>query len=232
MTTALVPASNAAQRLECLENVIKGGLQAFYEVGRALLSIRDENLYKPRFRTFEQYLSERWNISRTHGYQLMSAANVVTNLSTVADILPINEYQARQLAGLTAEAQQAIWAVIEQTAPAGKISGAHIKSVVSVFREIAATGAIDNGDGESVAVHDLVKATVTEQTYERMMRQAQYIADHTTPRKLIARGRATVSAVVMRGEQAEVTLVMDASALGTLGAGLIVQVVVREDVSA
>lgn len=237
MTTALAPltalTADEAARLECLENAIKRGIETFYGVGAALIAIRDEKLYKAQFGTFEQYLSERWAIKRTHGYQLMNAASVVTNLSAIANTLPANEHQARQLAGLTTDEQRAVWTVIEQTAPdRSNVTTAHIKSVVSVFREIVQTGALDNGNGESVAVHDLVRAAVTEETYERLARQTLHIMERAAPRKLIARGKATVSEVVVRGEQAAVTLVMDASELGALGAGSIVNVVIREDASA
>lgn len=79
-------------RLGELEAVIERGRDAFLEVGRALVEVRDSKLYREAFETFEHYLRVRWDMSRSRGYQLIDAAAV----STVVDIG--NEAQARALA--------------------------------------------------------------------------------------------------------------------------------------
>lgn len=178
--TALAPSEVAELRQH--ETAIERGLQTFYEVGTALLAIRDKRLYRADYSTFEDYCRERWQMGRNYVNKLITAAEVVTNLGTNVPILPTTlpttESQARELLGLDKEAQRLAWEVVQQTAPAGKVTAAHVKSVVNVLREVITTGAIDPGTGQSIPlVADALKAAVTEETYERMRRQQQHIAD-------------------------------------------------------
>jgi 16S rRNA G966 N2-methylase RsmD len=173
--------------LEKHEAVIESGLQTFYSVGMALLAIRDKSLYRQQFKTFEAYCAERWNMGRRNAYQLMSAVEVVENVRHGAQILPANERQVRPLTRLEPEEQQLVWKVVEETAPAGKITEAHVKSVVTVLKEITATGAIDSGDGVQIPVKQAtvehLKAAVTEETYERVKRQETYVAEKLEKKK-------------------------------------------------
>jgi hypothetical protein len=95
--------------LQQLESVIERGLQGFYEAGKALTAIRDGKLYKQAHGTFEDYCRERWNLGKSHAYELMGASQVVQNLSATADKLPETERQARPLSALSAEQQPAAW---------------------------------------------------------------------------------------------------------------------------
>ena len=81
----------ARRRLDELEAVIDRGIASFIEVGEALTEVRESKLYRLTHGTFEAYLEDRWNLSRSRGNQLMDAAAV----STVVDIA--NEAQAREL---------------------------------------------------------------------------------------------------------------------------------------
>lgn len=168
-------------QLEAYEVVIANGLQTFYEVGTALADIRDSRLYRQQYRTFEDYCDQRWGMQRAHAYRLIEAAEVRENLSPMGDILPANERQTRPLTELEPEAQRLAWEVVKETAPQGKVTAAHVKSVVSVLKEVLTTGAIDNGEGESIPVEqataDHMKAAVTEETYERMKRQELHIVE-------------------------------------------------------
>src|SRR5262245_5976189 len=96
-------------RLSELEAVIERGQQTFIEVGRALTEIRDSGLYRTEFATFEEYCKTRWGWERQRAYQLISASDAVTKMSTVVDkeepieieeeLPPVtNERQARELA--------------------------------------------------------------------------------------------------------------------------------------
>jgi len=84
----------------------------WYENGLIMLSIRDDGLYKEKYKTFEEYLSQRWDISRQRGYHLTVSAefmqtalkltdkNVNKNGKFVyisKDNLPKNEGQIRPL---------------------------------------------------------------------------------------------------------------------------------------
>ncbi len=66
-------------RLVDLERVIARGMSQFVAVGNALLTIRDEHLYRERgFSTFEGYCRERWSLGRSHSYRLMAGARVAS----------------------------------------------------------------------------------------------------------------------------------------------------------
>ncbi|NJO07342.1 MAG: hypothetical protein HC876_18520, partial [Chloroflexaceae bacterium] len=120
------------------EAIIERGLKTFFEVGTALVRIRDLELYRIEYRTFEAYCADRWGISRPRAYELMNASQVV---SAIADktgdppaaplVVPQNEAQARPLTRLKDVAQQrAAWQQAVETAPDGRITAAHVEQVV------------------------------------------------------------------------------------------------------
>jgi hypothetical protein len=102
-------AQTETERLAALEDVIELGFQSFIEVGAALFEIRSTRLYRETHRTFEDYLHDRWNMSRQRAHQLIEAAEVAVNLSTVVDTPPTSERQLRPLAGLEPDRQRAVW---------------------------------------------------------------------------------------------------------------------------
>lgn len=115
--------------LERYERVIEKGLVSFYEVGSALLTIRDSKLYRGTHRTFEAYCQDRWQMSRPRAYQLIDAAKVKDNLSTTVDISP-NERQLRPLAALPPEQQSEVWQRAVATAPKGRVTAAYVHKIV------------------------------------------------------------------------------------------------------
>jgi hypothetical protein len=101
----------SANRLSQLENVIATHQRKFYQIGKALRTIRDERLFRDLlFDRFEAYVKERWDMARSQAYRLIEAAKVIDNLSPIGDgILPANESQARVLGCFTKEDQRKIW---------------------------------------------------------------------------------------------------------------------------
>lgn len=96
MTLVDADTSEVVATLESCEQVIERGLGTFVEVGNALLTIRDQKLYRADHDTFESYCQQRWGFSRSRAHRLIEA-------SEVAAVLPIgnkptNEAQARELA--------------------------------------------------------------------------------------------------------------------------------------
>jgi phage N-6-adenine-methyltransferase len=127
------------------EQIIERGLQTFYEVGEALAKIREGKLYRSEYGTFEDYLEQRWNISKMHAYRLMEASTIHNNLkSNQLVTLPTTESQTRPLAQLESEYQAHVWQQAVATAPNGKPTSAHVTSVVQAFR--ATLPQIENED--------------------------------------------------------------------------------------
>jgi hypothetical protein len=126
---ALAPAEQ--DELARCEQIISRGLQMFVQVGQALQRIRDERLYRATHPTFESYLADRWNISRTAAHQYIAAAAVVENVRNCEQIEPPqNEAQCRPLAQLEPDEQTEAWTEAVESAPAGKVTGAHVNDVV------------------------------------------------------------------------------------------------------
>lgn len=148
-------------RLIACEATIERGLKTFTEVGKALITIRDERLYRATHATFEEYCEQRWQISRQRAYQLLDAAEVrqailsttVDEINSEPSVLPANEAQARPLTKLLpnpmaepevkAAAEQEIrevWAEAVQTAPRDtdgkpKVTARHVEETVARHTE-------------------------------------------------------------------------------------------------
>ncbi|MFA5377850.1 MAG: hypothetical protein WC455_19020 [Dehalococcoidia bacterium] len=146
------------------ETVIEVGIGAFVEVGDALLAIRDKRLYRAEYSTFEDYCRERWGMGQSRAYQLMGAAQIAVNVSTIGRSQPATEREARPLRTLSPDDQRVAWQVVTETAPDGKITAGHVQAVVNALKDIQETGTIDP---------ESVKAAITEEiiTAERNGRQ-------------------------------------------------------------
>jgi hypothetical protein len=171
------------RRLKECERVIERGLATFYEVGNALAEIRESQLYRISYATFEDYCREKWDMSRFYAHRLIDAAQVVENLLPIGNI-PLNEAQARELSPYEAEVQKAVWHVALNTAPTngeGKplVTASHIRSVANVLTEVVKGGGLDDGSGNIKPLGVLIDAAVTEETYERMMRQKEHIKERS-----------------------------------------------------
>ena len=136
--------------LAALESIVQAGKRTFLQVAAALVAIRDKRLYRVDHSDFESYCRERWDFSRQRAHQLITAAGVADSLSTVVDVTTLNERQARALAPLTPEDCRVVYNFVKATAPDGKITAAHLQSVVKVVHEVMDTGAIDDGTGTHV----------------------------------------------------------------------------------
>lgn len=123
-----------ADRLARCEAVIERGLQTFVDVGLALMEIRDSRLYRRDYGTFEDYCRERWNFTDRRARMLVASAEVIGNIGTVVPLLPSNERQIRPLTSLPADEQVIVWQRAVDTAPEGKITAAHVQSVVDEHR--------------------------------------------------------------------------------------------------
>jgi hypothetical protein len=182
--------------LERLETVIRVNIGAFYDVGLALMEIRDKRLYKDvlGFETFEAYCKARWDFSRQRAYQLIESVTVKNNLSTGVDI-QLTEYQIRPLARLEPEQQREAWAKAVETAPDGKITAAHVSKVVNqitrniiqgkekaVLKKARVIEKIDpefekSWDGLFVAIKNLKALKWKGMTRECAIRQVQILID-------------------------------------------------------
>ena len=135
ISEALSPAE--VQSLEHYEQMIAEGIKTFVTVGQALLSIREQRLYRQSYSTFEDYLRQRWDLGSPYAYRLMDASAVVEHLLPIGSTLPVNEAQARPLTSLPPEQQREVWQEVVGTAPPSGITAKHVQATV---KRVKATG--------------------------------------------------------------------------------------------
>jgi len=126
----LLTRSEKKEFLEC-ERIIEQNLIAFYVTGFSLWTIQKKKLYRERYKTFDNYVAERWKLKRTHAYQLINSAKVYENLSAVADVpLPANEKQIRPLASLPHDVQKVVWEKAVNAVDGRLPTGKEVKEIV------------------------------------------------------------------------------------------------------
>lgn len=159
------------ESLHQCETIIERGLNTFYEVGKALMEIRDSRLYREQHGTFEEYCQQRWGLGRNYANKLIGAAGVIENLGTIVPRLPENEQQVRPLTQLQPDEQQLVWQVVQETAPEGKITAAHVKSVVDTLKELRdstpddLTSVIVEKQDKKLASHQLIQQSLSNEWY-------------------------------------------------------------------
>lgn len=125
------------EKLIKLEKVVETGFVAGMAAGAALVTIKDERLYREQFGTFEEYLLERWGYSRAHGYRLIDAAETVKTLSPIGDKgLPKLETHVRPLISLDKSQRQAAWAKACEIAANGEMKARFVEEAVAEIQEV------------------------------------------------------------------------------------------------
>ena len=119
--------------LSRLESIIEKNLQSFYDVGMALTKIRDQRLYREKHETFQEYCKYQWDISRPRAYQLIGAAEVQNNLSTVVDKL-LPERILRPLTSVSSDKQIEIIKKLRETFD-GEIIGREVRWAVNQIKK-------------------------------------------------------------------------------------------------
>lgn len=165
---------------QSFEKVIAKGLQTFYDVGNALSAIRDKKLYRNSFKTFEDYCLKRWGMSKPRAYQLIQAADITENLSTIVDKNHINEGQIRELASVPAHEQKLVYQLANELTE-GKVTGSAIRSLAAIANGVIATGYVEIDDGvqkpwvdlEPEEKRSVLMANLEKETYERMQQHKQ-----------------------------------------------------------
>lgn len=158
------------------EKRIGAGLKIYYDVGNALLDIRDHRLYREHYASFEEYCQQRWQMSKTHANRLISASVVVENLTPIG-VIPANEAQARELAKHEPDDQKIIALTVKAIAKEldVPVSAPLIKATAKTYATAMATGTFENGNGEQVKVPDAVVSQVATEVTENIKRQKTYI---------------------------------------------------------
>ena len=123
------------QELERLEEIVEQGLKVYFEVGQALKTIQQQELYKLKGHTnFKVYCRDRFMIGDSRIYQLISACEIAQNLEPVVRELGVvlNESHCRELAKVETERQKEILEkVVEKSS--GKLTAQEIKLAITNY---------------------------------------------------------------------------------------------------
>lgn len=103
-------------RLKHCESVIERGMQTFISVGAAIAEIRKGALYRATHATYQEYLKDRWGITRQRAHQFEHATTVArilrdtpTESGKPREVLPQNERQARALRSVPEDELPKVW---------------------------------------------------------------------------------------------------------------------------
>ena len=152
-TNDLVVIPQSPPTLEQLERKIEVGLrvlrQTFFEVGLALKMVKERELYLSKgYSNYVAYCTGEWKLNKSYAYDLLKAADVVTNLipqietnpqnfSAIAEKLnyplPQNESQCRELAKLkNSELQKQVWDDVVNSTSEAKITAVTIRKAIAL----------------------------------------------------------------------------------------------------
>lgn len=118
-------------RYEVLKEKIRTWWENRFEVGKALLEIRDERHYAEEYATFEEFCQAEYGFERAHAYRLISFAEVKESIqmSPIGDKIQ-RESQARALSPVPVEQREE---VVEKAAERGPVTA---KAITEVAKEI------------------------------------------------------------------------------------------------
>ncbi len=168
MTEAIVIQGQLLGAEKCHE-VIGKNIQGFYELGMALMEIRDQKYYKSfwGYDTFETYCREEWEISRMYAHYQIEASRVVLNVNNCLQI-PATESQARPLTFLEPKEQKEVWEMAVETAPDGKITAKHVAKTVEEYKGKEERQIQQGGDWEKLYRIFLVKLAQERRIIEKL----------------------------------------------------------------
>jgi hypothetical protein len=141
-TRIITPAESSAtkEQLAACEARIEAGFRSFVDLGAALGEIRESRLYRLGHKTFEDYVTRRWDIGMSQAKHLILASAVVTALNgsnwNRKTPLPALESHARALSAAPEHLRGEVWVMVwEQTGgkPTAKAVTAAAESVTAAY---------------------------------------------------------------------------------------------------
>lgn len=126
-------------RLRQLEFEVERNLAGFLKCGRALLSIREEQLWRGRYASFADYCRERFAIARSTADQLCRSTQLFETLTDSGMTVPENvpELTLRPISQLpSGELQSEAWRLSASVSPHGHPTHTTTAKVTRMIREV------------------------------------------------------------------------------------------------
>jgi hypothetical protein len=119
-----------AAQLQVSETTIQKGWYAVVESGLALALIRDKDLSRTRYDSFDDYCLKKWGLHRSKVRVWINAAQLFATFAACPDLpKPDHESQLRPLFGLPPEQAQFAWQYAAVKAGTGKITERLVRNV-------------------------------------------------------------------------------------------------------
>lgn len=126
---------NEVERLAECEDAIEQVRRSVYLAGLALITIREERLYREHYSSFEDYVVKRWKRSRGRAYQMIDQADVSKRLSNALDTeIIVNARQAQLLKPFPDGEMAVLWARTRNDSTNGKVATKQLKALVDEHR--------------------------------------------------------------------------------------------------
>jgi len=131
---------NIAPLVKQVMALVKPISQNFAQIGKCLRDVRDAKLFSSRYKTFPDYVKDRWGWERNRAYKMIAAADISLTDGMLADALDNsipgvigiqNERQARALRKVPKEQRQE---VLKAATAGGKLSARAISSAYDKSR--------------------------------------------------------------------------------------------------
>lgn len=130
-------------KLQDYENAIEAGLNdavdSILAVGKSLSAIKEQQLYKPEYRSFRAYVQERWGFKSPYAYHLIDAAIALDALQEHFDRgqLPKTPSAARMMARLQPKEMVEVWSeVLRRSDRPGRVGRG---TVIEVIEDLGLT---------------------------------------------------------------------------------------------
>ncbi|NAS27459.1 hypothetical protein GT755_38060 [Herbidospora sp. NEAU-GS84] len=128
---------NERADLAVCEQAVDALRRAFWAAGKALDVIRRARLYRQEYATFEDYVSDRWDMQTSQAYRLIEAWPLAERLAMSPMGDKINERQIRALLPMASEhgqdAAELVYATLAET-DGVKVTAALLHDVVSALK--------------------------------------------------------------------------------------------------
>jgi len=194
VTTEIALSIEEKAQLNRLEGVIHRGIKTFREVGEALLTIRDERLYREDYVSFTSYCAQRWKMTGTHAHRLIQAHQVMEELeedlshdhevspkgatlgswsegepvaltSTPPPALPTRETQVRTLGKIPREERADVWRDAVDRSRDGDPSGSEVEQAVARHVvKVGAPGTVEHSKARAQQAKDLRRKVEMQKT--------------------------------------------------------------------
>ncbi len=126
-----IPTEAELAELAACEMVVEQGWDSFVQVGLALATIRDKQLYRLDYATFKAYYRARWQFQKSTIYSLINAAKTYNAVALDPELpKPEHEAQLRPLFGLEPEKAQLAWKTAVQKSGGRKLTQSSVSKVV------------------------------------------------------------------------------------------------------